>query len=452
MRIFGLEITRVKERALSAVNSARGWFNVVREGFAGAFQQNVVADSQQDILAFSGVFAPLTLIASDIAKLRLRLVEKVDKIWQEVQTQTLYLGVLTDPNRYQNRIQFVEHWILSKLLFGNTYVLLHRDKDGIVVTMYILDAQRVTPLVATSGDVYYRLSADHLSGLVEPVTVPASEIIHDRMNCLFHPLVGVSPIYACALSATMGRRIQANSAKFFQNMSRPSGMLTAPAAIEDETAARLKESWEENFSGDNLGRLAVLGDGLKYEAMTIPAEQAQLIEQLEWTSRDIAACFHMPLYKVGGPVPSGNSVEALSQQYYSDCLQSLIESAELCLCKGLRLPFGLEAEFDLEGLLRMDTAARYEANNSAVKGGWMAPNEARRRENMKPVAGGDSPMIQQQNYSLAALAKRDAQPDPFATAKPALPLPAPPTGEPEQDEAAAKSAELIDYINKELKP
>jgi hypothetical protein len=40
---------------------------------------------------------------------------------------------------------------------------------------------------------------------------------------------------------------------------------------------------------------------------------------------------------------------------------------------------------------------------------------------MKPVKGGESPMIQQQNFSLAALAKRDAKDDPFGTA----PAPAP---------------------------
>jgi HK97 family phage portal protein len=158
----------------------------------------------------------------------------------------------------------------------------------------------------------------------------------------------------------------------------------------------------------------VLGDALKYEAMTIPAQQAQLIEQLEWTARDIAACFHMPLFKVGGPVPANHTIEALNLQYYSDCLQSLIEQFELCLDEGLRLPAGYSVELDTDQLARMDTAAQIEALNKSVAGGWMAPNEARKARNLRPVVGGDSPMIQQQNYSLAALAKRDAKEEPFA--------------------------------------
>ena len=92
-------------------------------------------------------------------------------------------------------------------------------------------------LVTEDGDVYYELSADNLSGIRQTVTVPASEIIHDRGACLWHPLVGVSPIYACGMSATMGARILRNSTRFFQNSSMVSGYLEAPGKLDDEEAA-----------------------------------------------------------------------------------------------------------------------------------------------------------------------------------------------------------------------
>ena len=463
MQIFGLEIGRAKPapapgtalvtkaQTLSAVNSSSGWFGLVRESFAGAWQRNVEVDAPRQILAFSAVFSCVSVIASDIGKLRIKLVDSGNGIANEIKTGSPFLPVLRKPNHYQTRIKFIEQWIVSKLLYGNTYALKVRDARGLVTDLYILDAQRVTPLVAEDGSVYYKLSADHLSGLQDPVTVPASEIIHDTMVCLWHPLIGVSPIYACGLSATMGNRIQGNSTKFFDNMSRPSGALSAPGTISDETAARLKTAWDENYGGQNFGRLAVLGDGLKYEAMTIPAGEAQLIEQLKWTVDDVARCFHVPLFKLGGPEPVRVSVESLNQTYYSDCLQALIESMELCLCEGLALPTGYSVELDLEGLMRMDTAARYDAKNKAIAGGWMSPNEARAGENMQPVTGGESPYLQQQNYSLAALAKRDAKADPFSTAPKPVPI-APPTDVPAPEAAAndAAAKELLDYIARGL--
>jgi phage portal protein BeeE len=48
------------------------------------------------------------------------------------------------------------------------------------------------------------------------VIVPAREIIHDRFNCLFHPLVGISPLYAAALRR---RRERTSSAR--RHGSRP---------------------------------------------------------------------------------------------------------------------------------------------------------------------------------------------------------------------------------------
>jgi HK97 family phage portal protein len=238
--------------------------------------------------------------------------------------------------------------------------------------------------------------------------VPASEIIHDTMVPLFHPLCGVSPLFACGLAAMQGITIQNNSVAFFSNGATPSGILTAPGEISDPDAERFKKEWEVKFTGQNAGRVAVLGGGLKYEKMTMSAEESQMIEQLKWTAETVCSCFHLPAYMVGvGTPPAYNNVEALNQQYYSQCLQALIESIELLLDEGLGLTevkgktYG--TEFDLDDLLRMDTATQIDALAKAVGGSIMPPNVALRKQNIAPVAGGDTIYMQQQNYSLEAL-------------------------------------------------
>lgn len=450
MRLFNWG-KKSEEKGLRPADNRGGWLGVVREAFAGAWQQNVEVN-QDTVLAFSAVFACITLIASDIAKLRLKLVKLTDDgVWEEA-TSPSFSPVIKRPNHYQNRIQFYETWVLSKLTSGNTYVLKIRDGRGVVIKMFVLDPRRVVPLVADDGSVFYRLMADNLSTLEEGLTVPASEIIHDRMNCLFHPLVGISPIFACGLAAMQGNAIQNNSARFFQNGSKPGGVLTAPGAIGEDTAKRLKEHWDANFSGDNAGKVAVLGDGLKYESMALSAADSQLIEQLRWSAETVCSAFHVPGYKVGvGSAPTNANAEVSNQAYYSDCLQSLIEAAELCLDEGLELPAPYGTEFDLDGLLRMDTPTLYKANNDAVGGGWMKPNEARRRAGLAPVEGGDSPMIQQQNYSLAAIARRDAQADPFGKAQPATSaLPPPEPAEPSDEGLEDQARMFALLIEKEL--
>lgn len=437
MRIFGRELTFKRVQGSPPGTGLGGWWPYVKEPYSGAWQNNDTW-TNESVLAHYAVYACVTLIANDIGKLRPRLMELgANGIWVETASPA-FSPVLKKPNGYQNHIQFKQWWETSKLSQGNAYGLKQRDQRGVVTSIYLLDPCRVLPLVTPDGSVYYQLSSDNLNRVGDGVTVPASEIIHDRMNCLFHPLVGVAPLYACALAACQSLKMQSDSSTFFANGARPGGILSAPGAISDETAARLKAHWDANYTGTNAGKVAVVGDDLKFQQMRMSAVDSQLIEQFKLTAEMICTAFHVPGFKVGvGAMPTGQKIADLNQIYYSDCLQSLIEEWEACMDDGLSLPTAYGVELDLDGLLRMDLGSLVDTLAAAVGGGIMAPDEARARLNMAAVEGGSTPYLQQQNFSLAALAKRDALDDPFATATPAAEPtePSEPTDEEIQDSA-----------------
>jgi len=435
VQILGLSITRAKALAAPPPGAAAltplggrasSFLTVIREATTGAWQRNeeITAESA---LSYWAVFACTTLISSDIGKLRLRLVEQLEPdIWRET-TNPAYSPVLRKPNRYQTTHKFVEQWITSKLIWGNTYVLKERDDRGVVVALYVLDPQRVQVLVAPDGSVWYKLDTPSEIGVTlapvppEGLVAPASEIIHDTMITLWHPLIGVSPLYACGLSALQGQTIQNNSNRFFSNGSNPGGVLSAPGAIGDDTAQRLKTYWDTNFSGANMGKVAVLGDGLEYQAMSVNAVDAQLIEQLHWTAETICSCYHLPIFMIdAGKTPPTNP-EAYVQLYYSQCLQSLIVNFERSLDEGLGVLERVNGtqygtELDIDDLVWMDSSTRTKSASEAIGGSGMTVNEARRAYfSLPPIAGGDSAYMQQQNFSLEALAKRDRD-DPFSKA------------------------------------
>jgi HK97 family phage portal protein len=441
---------------LSPISARYGggpWYPLVREPYAGAWQRN---DEQtaDTVLAYFAVYACVTLIASDIGKLCLRLVvQDADGIWTETENPA-YSPVLRKPNRYQTTAKFAECWIASKLLYGNAYILKQRDARGVVTGLYGLNPQRVRVLVSPDGGIYYELMRDDLAELQEgTLIVPASEIIHDLMVPLYHPLIGVSPITACGLAAVQGLSIQQNSTTLFAKGSRPGGVLSAPGAIKQEHVDRIEKYWNERFTGENIGKIVVVGDGLKYEGLTISPVDAQLIEQLKWTAENVCSCFHVPGYMIGvGTAPAYGSVEPLVQQYYSQCLQSLIVNFERALDDGLGILQKVQGtqygtEFDIDDLIWMDTRTRADAATKAS--GTLSPNEARKKYyGMPPVAGGDSPMAQQQYYSLESLAKRDAA-DPFAKPTPA-PVAAPPVPPPNEPPPPPTRAALDAAIRRRL--
>jgi len=395
-----------KKKGLTYV-SDRGWIPIIYESFPGAWQQNTQIQVET-FLTHPTVYACVTQIASDVGKLRLRLTKLDNGIWIETEDKS-FSPILKKPNPYQIRQKFIEYWLISKLTAGNTYVLKERSADGKVKVLYILDPNKVKPLVSDSGDVFYQLGIDYLSKLDRDIpAAPASEIIHDTMECLFHPLVGIPPMYAGNLAVQQGLNIQNSSSAFFGNHARPSGILTAPGAITTETAERLKTQWQANYTGTNAGKVAVLGDGLEYKPISQNAVDSQLAEQLKWTDERICSIFKVPPYKVYvGPMPTYDNAEVLDKIYYASCLQRLIEAIEELLDVGLNVPPNLGTEFDLDDLMRMDSVLKMRTAGEGVKAGILSPNEGRKKFSLLPVQGGDTPYLQEQNYSLAALDERD---------------------------------------------
>lgn len=410
------------------------WNQLIQEPFTGAWQRNAEI-KVDDATRHFAVWSCITQISSDVAKLPFVFKVKKKSNWQSVDGSR-YSWLQSRPNYYQTPIQFRENWLLSKLQTGNTYVLKQRNPMGRVEQLFVLDPTKVKALVVpTTGEVFYEIATDILAGnFGETLVVPASEIIHDRFNCKNHPLVGMSPLYAAGLSAMAAIHGHQHMINFLKNQANPGGILTAPGAITQLTVDNLKEYFSTNFSGAGAGKIAVVGDGLKFERLAMSSADAQLIQHLRWSAENICAVYHVPSYMIIGTTP-GSNVEAMKEQYYSQCLQVLIAQMQECLDLGLDVPEDESIELDQYELLRGDMTSRFNAYDKAIKGSFMTINEARAREDLEPKEGGDTIWMQQQNYSLEALSERDRT-NPLG-----LPVPAPGTVQEEPEDEDKKAPE-----------
>ena len=426
MRIpgLGLEIRRAptlreKTGGLTTLSGPGGWFPIVREPFTGAWQRNVTATSE-DAFSNPTAWSCITLIASDIAKIWLDLVTEDENGILTPTKNPAFSPVLRKPNSFSTMVKFIEYWQICKLTRGNTYVLKARDNRNVVNALYILDPARVQVLIAPDGSVFYQLGADTLARLEESVVIPAREMIHDLAVPFFHPLVGTPPLFASALAALQGQKTQQAMSLLFENGIQPGGILTTPHPITQESADRIIKRWEENYAGPgNIGRLAIVGDGMDFKPMARTAVESQLIEQLKWGDEKIAETYHVPGCLLGiAPWPPYTDIQSVNLQYYLQALQNPMANMERLLTEGLELPTPYSVRFDRSALLEMDSKTQTDVLTARLNGGLISINEGRAELDYPPVKGGESPMAQQQMFAIAALAERDRN-QPFA--KPAAP-------------------------------
>ncbi|MNV49317.1 Phage portal protein [compost metagenome] len=288
---------------------------------------------------------------------------------------------------------------------------------------------------------FYQLYTDNLNLLPDgfnELVVPASEIIHDRCICPFHPLIGLPPIAAAYLPTLKNMRILKSSAEFFGNNAQPSGILSAPGAISDDTAKRLSDHWNTNFTGENSGKVAVVGDGLQFVALGSKSVDAQMVEQLRYSDEQICQPFGIPPFKIGlGTIPSGLGVDAINQLYYDDALQSPIQAMETLLTEGLNaMPY--KVDMDETVLMRMDAGKKAEYHKTLIDAAIETINEGRLEFNLSPLDGGDTVYKQQQDFPLNII-KDNVLPTPNAA--PSIEAPA---AEPVVDDQTQKAlAELF---------
>lgn len=405
MKLFGLNISRIKQKAMTAVNGTTGWWRVIGEPFSGAWQRNQ-EEKIGDVLTYPTLYACLNRVSQDIGKMPFILKESdSDGIWRSVDSATRS-PVLKTPNGYQTPQQFRESWALSILQHGNTYILKGRDARGEVNKLYVLDPHRVMPMVADSGDVYYQINYPLTENLLpdnypaDNLIIPAREIIHDRLNAFHHQLIGVPPVAAAYWPTIKNLKILKNSAEFFGNAAQPGGILTGPAGMTESDAKAVKEFWDDNYTGKGRGKIAVIGADLKYTSFAMNSVDSQLVEQMRYSDEQICQPFGIPPFKVGiGAIPAGLGVDAINQLYYSDALQSRVQAMETLLTEALGLD-PLRVDVDEMELMRMDSGGKASYHSSMVSGGIEAINEARREFNLGPLEGGDTVYMQQQDFPL----------------------------------------------------
>lgn len=348
-------------------------------------------------------------------------------------TNSALARVLRNPNEYQTRSDFMLNFIKNLLYTGNAYAVAKRNDRYEVTSLHVIPSRSTEPYVDNeSQSVYYALGDNPMAGDITSL-IPARDVLHVKLYTPRHPLVGVSPIENLASAIAANNAISGHQATFFQNMSRPSGILSTDMQLTRAQMEQLRAAWNEQSRTLNSGGVPVLGNGMKWQELGINSQDAQLIQAFNMTNETIARAFRVPLPMVGHlENATYNNVEQLISSWLSSGLGFLLEHIELGFDKFFGLKENDFCEFNTEALLRTDFAGRIDGLTKGVQGGLFTPNEARAKEGLPAVENGERPYMQSQMVELGYRPEVQSQP-----------IAAEPIKEPELDEETAKNIAIL---------
>lgn len=364
-----------------AITSSQELFNyLLGRGYEADSGALVTADSA---MRTSTVYSCVKLLSEDIAKLPLHVYERMPRGKRRVDQHWL-VDLVRRPNPWQTEFEFREMQQAHTELVGE-FIALKTVVRGEVRELLPLPPHRVVEVRQLPN---YRL--------VYKLAMPNGTLVDAPMEAIYHVrglsvdgIRGVSPIDYQREAIGLNVQLTKYGAKLFKNGALIGGMLEhpGPAPMSDDAYKRLKESFQEQYTGiDSSHKTVLLEEGTTYKAIAMKAQEAQYLESRKFSRSEIAGLYRIPPHMLGDlDRATFSNIEHLAIEYVQNALLPRLRRLEARMLMSLLSPADQQKfyiEHNVDGLLRGDYATRMTGYVNAINNSIMTPNEAREKENM----------------------------------------------------------------------
>lgn len=357
----------------------------------------------------TAVYACVRILSETLAALPLQLYRYTAGGKERVYDHPLYHILHDEPNPEMTSFIFRETLMSHLLIWGNAYAQIIRDRLGRVQGLYPLRPDKMTVCRDESGQIYYiyTKTTDENPAIKPYGQVPLrkDEVLHIP-GLGFDGLVGYSPIAMARNAVGMTMACEEYGASFFANGASPSGVLEHPGVLKDP--AKVRDSWNAVYQGSaNAHKVAVLEEGMKYQQIGIPPEEAQFLETRKFQLNEIARLYRIPPHMIGDLEKSSfNNIEQQSMEFVKYTLDPWVIRWEQAMQKALFLPEEKKQyflKFNVNGLMRGDYESRMTGYSIGRQNGWLSANDIREMEDMNPVPDEEGGNLYLVNGSMTKL-------------------------------------------------
>ncbi len=358
----------------------------------------------KNALKVDTVFSCVRIRSESVAKLPLKVFREDESGIQKQTRHPAFQLLRLRPNPYMSAYDFWKCIEAQNDLYGNAYASIEFDKRGRIVGLWPMDSSRVKIVVdndtSASGVVTNRSKLWYEVNLgYEQRKIMPHELLHFKGGVTLDGIVGLSPLDC--LRATLENGASANRFinNFYKQGLQVKGVVQYVGDLDEKAKRNFREKFESMSSGlNNSHRIALLPIGYQFKEIALNMHDAQFLENNQLTIRQIASAFGIKMHQLNDlSRATHTNVAEQQKEFYTDTLQPILTMYEQELTYKLLLDDeirdGYFFRFNVDAILRSDIKTRYEAYRIGVQGGFLAPNEARAKEELPPLEGGDQLLV-----------------------------------------------------------
>ena len=369
-------------------------------------KQTVTPESSKGVAT---AYRAANILSDDIGMMPLQLFRKTGELKEQVAPDVRIRNVPylleVSPNRWGWTPFLFKKAIMQWLLFyGNSYVW---SPPVWPFEMFILPADVTYPVYDIDGNLWYCTTFSNANG--KPSYIPAVEVLQLLINPDNTGQVGRGVIEFARESIGRQQGAYDTESNLFAKGMNPAAYMQVAGDMSKDARHKVQQEYGDAIGGvSNAYGLAVMDAKImKFEPISMKLVDAQFLQLIEATDRDIANFFGMPLHMLN----MGKEAYASNEQRFNEYLSGTLNAHLVPFEQAARIRWLSEADqadcffrFIRDSLLRMDGVTRASMNEVKIRSGQLSPNEAREKEDLSPYEGGDNFYMASNYAEIAATA------------------------------------------------
>jgi HK97 family phage portal protein len=293
------------------------------------------------------------------------------------------------PNAMQTSFEWRQMMQGHLELRGNAYSEILSSTKRAVDQLVPMHPDRVHPEQLQTGRIRYRYN----DPLTNQDRYLAQEQVFHLRNFMDNGIMGQSTVTMATDTFGLALAAQDNYGRFLKNDSRTQSVLTGAAFKTKQDKQAFRDDWQEQHTGANRYKVAVLPIGMDIKSVGVSAKDAELLDARKFSRIEICSLFDVPPHLIGETEKTASyaSVEQFNIMFATYCILPRLILWEQAIQRSLLFnDTTYHPRFSMSALLRGDTASRFNAYKIAVENGWMSQNDVRIEEDLNPIPDGDN--------------------------------------------------------------